>query len=190
MQNDSLCDLTPMAMWVDFFVLLPLMVIDGWLSYHSKTAALLLRVPMTSLFSAYTIYCHGRFGQTVGKRVTGIRVVQIDGGAIGWREAWLRSSVDVGFTVLSMISRFIALLTISSTYYYGVGWTQQAQNLADLEPHWLRWTGLVSQVWIWSEVVVMLFNRRRRALHDFIAGTVVVAVPQTSNVAIPPANQI
>jgi uncharacterized RDD family membrane protein YckC len=31
------------------------------------------------------------------------------------------------------------------------------------------------QIWVWSEVVVMLFNKRRRALHDFIAGTIVTS---------------
>jgi uncharacterized RDD family membrane protein YckC len=29
-----------------------------------------------------------------------------------------------------------------------------------------------------SEVIVMLCNKRRRALHDFIAGTVVIALPK------------
>ncbi|WP_255590049.1 hypothetical protein [Marinicella meishanensis] len=29
-------------------------------------------------------------------------------------------------------------------------------------------------VWYWSELLVMLTNERRRALHDFIAGTVVI----------------
>ena len=33
-----------------------------------------------------------------------------------------------------------------------------------------------SQVWLWSELVVLLLNKKRRALHDFIAGTVVVKV--------------
>lgn len=27
---------------------------------------------------------------------------------------------------------------------------------------------------MWSELLVLLFNEKRRALHDFIAGTVVV----------------
>jgi uncharacterized RDD family membrane protein YckC len=34
----------------------------------------------------------------------------------------------------------------------------------------------VSQAWLWSELVVLLLNAKRRALHDFIAGTVVIRV--------------
>jgi len=163
------------AMWIDFFALLPLMFVQVWLGSISKTVAIVLVVPMTAAYCAYTIYCHGRYGQTVGKHAMGIRVVQTTGERIGWREAWLRSLVDVGFSVLGVISSFVVLAAIADAQYYGVGWMQRAQNLQALEPTWLAWTNTAGQIWIWSEVVVMLFNKRRRALHDFIAGTVVTA---------------
>lgn len=169
-------------MWIDFFVLLPLMLVQGWLESFSKGTALVLVIPMAVAYAAYSIYCHGRFGQTVGKRVMGIRVVRTTGERIGWREAWLRSSIDVFFTALSVIGSFVALAAIGDADYYGVGWMQRAQNLAAHEPAWLAWTGTATQIWVWSELVVMLFNKRRRALHDFIAGTVV-----TSEQSIPDA---
>jgi uncharacterized RDD family membrane protein YckC len=34
--------------------------------------------------------------------------------------------------------------------------------------------------WLASEFIVLLLNRRRRALHDFIAGTVVVVARSTA----------
>ena len=34
----------------------------------------------------------------------------------------------------------------------------------------------LQQAWMWSELLVLLFNKKRRALHDFIAGTVVIKV--------------
>jgi len=170
------------AMWIDFFVLLPLLVFDSWLGSISRATAIGLVIPMTAAYCAYTIYCHGRFGQTVGKHAMGIRVMRTTGERIGWREAWLRSSVDVAFAALGVISSFIALAAIGDAQYYGVGWMQRTQNLQALEPAWLAWTSTAGQVWIWSEVVVMLFNKRRRALHDFIAGTVVAAEQRVSNV--------
>jgi uncharacterized RDD family membrane protein YckC len=30
------------------------------------------------------------------------------------------------------------------------------------------------QIWIWGEFVTMLFNKKRRAVHDYMAGTVVI----------------
>jgi DNA uptake protein ComE-like DNA-binding protein/uncharacterized RDD family membrane protein YckC len=166
------------AMWIDLFVLLPIMAVHVWLESESKITALVLVIPMAIVYDSYSIYCHGRFGQTVGKRVMGIRVVLTTGEAIGWRTAWLRSSVDVMFSVLGVIASFMALTAISDTEFYGVGWMQQSQNLSALEPAWLGWTEEATQIWVWSEVVVMLFNKRRQALHDFIAGTVVITMHQ------------
>ncbi len=170
------------AMWIDFFVLLPLMAVERWLESVSKGAAFALIIPMAVAYAAYSIYCHGRFGQTVGKRVMGIRVVRTSGERVGWREAWLRSSVDVFFSVLGVIGSFVALAAIADDDYYGVGWMQRAQNLAAHEPAWLAWTWIATEIWIWSELVVMLFNKRRRALHDFIAGTVVTSEQKISDV--------
>jgi uncharacterized RDD family membrane protein YckC len=101
--------------------------------------------------------------------------MSVTGERIGWREAWLRSSVEVVFSTIGVISTFIALAAITDAGYYGVSWTQRMSNLQALEPSWLGWTTVASQIWMWSEVIVMLFNKRRRALHDFIAGTVVTA---------------
>ncbi len=36
-------------------------------------------------------------------------------------------------------------------------------------------------LWTWSELIVMLFHRQHRALHDFMAGTVVVADQRIPN---------
>nr|WP_309696742.1 hypothetical protein [Armatimonas sp.] len=84
-------------------------------------------------------------------------------------------TVELFFSVVGVIGSFVALATIADSDYYGVGWMQRAQNLAAHEPAWLAWTMTATQIWVWSEVVVILFNKRRRALHDFIAGTVVTS---------------
>jgi uncharacterized RDD family membrane protein YckC len=119
--------------------------------------------------------------------VMGIRVVRLGGERIGWREAWLRESVEVFFSLLAVIGSFVALATIADADYYGVGQMQRVQNLAAHQPAWLGWTTWATQVWIWSEVVIMLFNRRRRALHDFIAGTIVTAEQRIPDAQVHPA---
>jgi uncharacterized RDD family membrane protein YckC len=174
------------AMWIDFFVLLPFIVLTGWAQSFSKAVAIGLLLPTSAFFLAYHIYCHGRYGQTIGKRVMGIRVSRLSGEPIGWREAWLRSSVDVVFAILGAVSSFIALMTISDADYYGIGWLQRAQNLAVCEPAWLNWSATASTIWVWSEIIVMLFNSQRRALHDFIAGTIVIQVDKVSSLEARP----
>jgi uncharacterized RDD family membrane protein YckC len=168
------------AMCIDLLVMLPIMVILDWLQPESKFAAFVFVIPTVIAYDCYTIYCHGRFGQTVGKRVMGICVALKTGEAIGWRTAWLRSSVDVIFSVLGIISSFVALAAISDAEYYSVGSLQQFKNLQALQPTWLSWTEDSRIIWVLSEVFVMLFNKKRQALHDFIAGTVVIKKHQLS----------
>ena len=163
------------AAWIDVFVLLPLMVLHEWIDSQSRIAALVLTVPMAVVYAGYAIYGHGRFGQTVGKHVMGIRVMTTAGERIGWREAWVRSSVDLAFTLLGVIASFVVLTAVADSDYYGVGWVQRSENLNALQPFWVVWVAIAAQVWTWSEVIVMLFNERRRALHDFMAGTIVIA---------------
>jgi len=45
------------ALWIDFFVLLPVIVIRLWLESLSRTTAILLVLPMAALNVGYTIYC-------------------------------------------------------------------------------------------------------------------------------------
>jgi uncharacterized RDD family membrane protein YckC len=144
----------------------------------SREMAVAVLVAKNIVIGGYFVYCHGRWGQTLGKRAVGIRVVGLGGEPITWRQAWLRSSVDLGFIALGTITWTVALLTIANADFYGVGWLQRSKNLGLLIPDWNRWTYTASNIWFWSEVIAMLFNRQRRALHDFIAGTIVVATNQ------------
>ena len=41
-------------------------------------------------------------------------------------------------------------------------------------PIWYKPIHWAHNIWIWGEFIVLLMNKRRRALHDFLAGTVVI----------------
>ncbi|MFH3639525.1 RDD family protein, partial [Acinetobacter baumannii] len=41
-------------------------------------------------------------------------------------------------------------------------------------PAWYSIVNSASELWTWSEFIVLLFNKRKRAIHDFIAGTIVI----------------
>jgi hypothetical protein len=66
------------------------------------------------------------------------------------------------------------LLHMTDVEYQSLSLKARAKRELDLAPSWykpLRWT---RTSWDLGELVVLLTNRKRRALHDFIAGTVVV----------------
>ncbi len=157
------------------FIILPISLVHIWLESISRVTALILVVPMTAAYCAYSIYCHGKYGKTIGKHVMQIRITRLSGERIGWRESWLRSSVDIIFAVLSVIASLIALVAITDAQYYDVTWIQRSRNLESLQPSWSAWVMTATSIWMWSEIIVMLCNERRRALHDYIAGTVVIS---------------
>jgi len=107
------------------------------------------------------------------------RIVTVLGSSIGWYEALLRDSVGIAFGVISTVATLIGFLRVPESSW-SHHWMQQAKLLHDARPAWGRAAGTAAAVWSWSELVVLLLNRRRRALHDFIAGTVVIRKGQPS----------
>ncbi len=161
------------ALMVDGFVLLPLMLSTAWASTESRAWALLLIVPQSVLILGYYVWFHARWGQTPGKMATHVRVVRLDGSPIALRQALLRSAPDIFLGLLSAGARFVSLLQIPAAEYASLGWMGQARRLSEIEGGW-QWLGWLQITWVLSEVFTMLFNERRRAIHDFIAGTVVI----------------
>lgn len=167
------------AIIIDGLVILPPSLLLEWVAGYSRIAALLVELPTASLYFVYCIYGHGRFGKTLGKYIMGIRVAGLDGGPITWRQAWLRSSVDLLFSVILSVLAFISLAEISDAAFLTPGhWNRHAIATSVSIPDWF----IAAQVaWALSEVVVMLFNQQRRALHDFIADTVVLVERRSRN---------
>ena len=114
---------------------------------------------------SYYIVMHALFGQTVGKMATGVKVFDKSGELeISWRQAVMRVIVPV-------------LFFLASTSYLAYSGTsiEEAWEAGSLGPFWNAYVYL-SIAWIAAEVITTLANSKRRAVHDFIAGTVVVRV--------------
>ena len=174
------------AGWIDGFVLLLPLIFLMWLQSVSRNWAFLTLIPLTFFFYGYEIYFHGRWGQTIGKRSQNIKVVSLDGSSITWKQAFLRSSIGLGLGVLSSISTLVALLRMTEGEFSVLSWSELAIRQSELSPY-INEILIATYAWTGSEVVALLFNRKKRALHDFIAGTVVLEGPQPVE-AIPASN--
>jgi uncharacterized RDD family membrane protein YckC len=163
------------AHFADVVVCAPLVVL-GWPGLLSRDAAMVVAMPLFLAGAAYSVVLHARWGQTLGKMVAGIKIVTVTGAPVGWREALLRDSVGIGFGLVSTAATLVAFLQIPESSW-SHDWMRQAQLLRDAKPPWGRAAGTAAPVWFWSELVVLLFNKKRRALHDFMAGTVVIRRP-------------
>jgi uncharacterized RDD family membrane protein YckC len=108
----------------------------------------------------------------------------MNGNPIGFKQAFMRSSVDLVFAVLVLTCRFVALVKIPGAEYSSMSWVEQQNAIYMLSPLAFTWIARAEDVWVWSEVVILLTNKKRRALHDFIAGTVVIHTPHESHLGI------
>jgi uncharacterized RDD family membrane protein YckC len=164
------------AFWVDFLIFLPLIILNYRLYNYcqSKYLAVSSFVLYSALYHFYVIYCHGRWGRTIGKLATGIRITSHTFEPISWRQAILRSSVDVSFTIISCVGTALAFSAMPDDAIMATSGLDRAKLLLPLHPTWDRYADWGQQAWVWGEFVVMMTNSKRRALHDFIAGTVVV----------------
>lgn len=124
--------------------------------------------------AAYHIYCHGRWGMTPGKRAAGIRVARPDGAPLGWSRAWLRSSVELAGGFLGGGIMAYAWSSVPAAEFGETGVLFRGTLAARHIPVWYWWAAAPIMVWTLSEPFVALANDRRRALHDFLAGTVVL----------------
>jgi uncharacterized RDD family membrane protein YckC len=108
---------------------------------------------------AYNTFQHGRWGQTIGKRATGIRVVEaITGAPISYARATARDCVIIADANVRLMLGTASIL--SHEYLFG---TPQGRAVDVIFIAW----------WVVSSLV-LVSHRRNRTLHDFIAGTLVI----------------
>lgn len=114
------------------------------------------------LGAIYFIVVQGWRGQTLGKLATRIQVRLTDGSVFTYAAAVWRHSPEVILSVLMLV------LT-----HHGIGVVSLGDKPEDQEnlSQWLIWA------WYLAEVIVLATNAKKRAIHDFIAGTVVVRAP-------------
>ena len=163
------------ALLIDGAVGVPFAALSWFLEGISREVALGTAITFAALYWSYDVYFHARWGATLGKMAMRIKVVrESDGGDIGYRESLLRYSVDLAFGVLVVIGNIIAITHFSASEYLALGWWERRPAVWDAGPGWTHAAGYFHGAWIWSELVVLMLNKRKRAVHDYIAGTVVI----------------
>jgi uncharacterized RDD family membrane protein YckC len=113
----------------------------------------------------YYICMHAMFGQTAGKMATGVKIIdKSEDSGITWKQAILRDIVPVFFFLVSL------------GYLVSFGAPMDTALDSGSSGLLLNAYAYSTLVWYLAEVITMLFNPKRKAVHDFIAGTVVVRV--------------
>jgi uncharacterized RDD family membrane protein YckC len=162
------------AYWVDALLFLPFIGLSLWGGEQSRLFQLYWLLPGLIIGLWFHVYLVKRYGGTPGKLLLKIRITKLGGEAVGYKEAMLRYSVLFCITLLMSVALIPLTLEMTDAMYFSMGWQERSIYMAEQAPAWFNFSTIAMNVWIWSEFIVMLTNKRRRALHDFIAGTVVI----------------
>lgn len=161
------------AALIDTLIFIPVGSIYSYAFSHSTSVPLLILacVVNSSALLLYQIWMHGRFGQTLGKMVCKVVVLDVLERPLSMRQAVLRD-------IFSVILLPVGLLIDIPLVIQGVNVS------VSTNPTTMDWVlGYSASIWLVVEIVSMLTNKKRRAVHDFIAGSVVIRKPRTSILA-------
>src|SRR5687768_17466512 len=158
---------------VDSIIFAPLLLVDSWI--WNQATPISVRLPWFVLHSlaapAYSIYMHGRFGQTVGKRVLRVKVIDLSGQPLTTRQAFLRELINLPLTAWWLVS--------------GVLVVSQGGNIHEPgQPDYGATLAISLSFGLFAlELVSTFASPKRRALHDLVAGSVVVRTEMVNDVS-------
>lgn len=150
---------------IDALVFLPIGLLNDYLFASERSAPALL-IWGTTYYSSlwlYSVLLHAKYGKTIGKLVMGISVLDIsEQRNPTLRQAFIRDIIYILLNVFWLI--YFIYLVVAGSYTYGVVERNGPGQV-------MLWA---SAGWFVLEILTMLTNSKRRAIHDFLAGTVVV----------------
>jgi uncharacterized RDD family membrane protein YckC len=127
---------------------------------------------------AYTIILHGLYGQTLGKYILRVKVLTLSETKISFKNAFLRDAIPLLLTFIIVGYMFIYFGPLLSSFDSNEMPSEQQlmEVMLQMQKTFLPMMilTLMHNAWILLELITMLTNNKRRAIHDFIAGTVVV----------------
>jgi uncharacterized RDD family membrane protein YckC len=162
------------SLLLDVIFLLPIIFLTLYLNGLGKNVYFITLIPNLVFGLWYNIYLPKKYGGTPGKLAVGIKIIRLDGEAIGWKEAFLRHSVLLALTLLSAIMMIVCLLQADDATFTSLSWLEQSVYIMSLSPVFFKFYNWTNNIWFYSELIVLLTNKRKRAVHDYIAGTVIV----------------
>jgi uncharacterized RDD family membrane protein YckC len=130
---------------------------------------------LSAWFLVVQVYCVRRFGGSPGKLLLKMRIVTISGEPLTSRHALVRALPDYLLSMVGLVIGAWALSQVGGDGFDALPVTRRAALIAAATPAWIQLPlRIVRDAWAIGELAVFFSSYERRALHDLIAGTVVV----------------
>jgi len=86
----------------------------------------------------------------------------------------------LAFSVAQSALTIYTLLSVTDHEYSMLVFDERLALVENKTGEWTNVVNWFSFAWVGSELVVLLLNEKRRALHDYIAGTVVIHMKEAA----------
>ena len=144
------------AVIIDFFVLLPVTIIAGFLVFIAPDFAAFGSLLNGLISVLYCILMHYRYGQTVGKMAFKVKVLDES-----------EAPITFGQSILRSLPQLIPVM-------FAVSFSTADNSEGSSAEFWTRTVYAFSIAFYLVDALVCAASEKHRALHDFIAGTMVV----------------
>ena len=148
---------------VDGILFMPFLLVDRFLISPTTNEYLIISWQTFTVFIPifYSIIAHYKYGQTIGKWVAGVKVLDIsETKTINLRQSILRDSFYLTVELIGFFYFIFMVVKNGDTQYFFDGFNDFA--------------GTPFLIWTLLELITMFTNTKRRAIHDFLAKSVVV----------------
>jgi uncharacterized RDD family membrane protein YckC len=161
------------ALVLDSLILSPLAILMVVLVLYTSDPFLYYAVPSLAISLVYNVWLVRRFGATPGKRILKMRIVMSDGAPVTLAAATVRYAPAFVLHAVAFLAWIVASRHVGSDYDT-MGYIRKMQTLHKHQPSWYGIQAAVTWIWWIGTAITLAANRRNRAIHDFVAGTVVV----------------
>lgn len=162
------------SLLIDTLIYWPFILLIEYINGLSRTNYYFTFLISLSFLFFYHIYCVKKWGGTPGKLIMNIKILKINGKPVEWEQAILRHIVSIIYSVITTILICISISKISDDLFDKLSYVQRSMVLTSLSPVPIKALMWFNNIWVLSELIVLLFNQRKMALHDYIASTVVI----------------
>lgn len=162
------------AMLLDAVVMLPIIGIVFYGNMKLRLFSLYWFVPGIVLGLFINVYLVHRFGGSPGKQLMKLRIATLDGHKVSLKTALARFSVQLILTTIMGAGSILGAMAMTDAEYLSLDFMARSAKMTTLAPAWYKAMSFVMNGWFLVGAIVLLCNKKRRATHDFIAGTVVL----------------
>ena len=154
------------------FALMPVSI--TLMNYSWAHRTIIPGIAHSVIWTVFWMWLIVKFGATPGKMVIKARIVNANGEFLNWQRAFMRMLFPgLLISINSLLQRYHAMNAAPPEASINTFW-EVGRAINQYGYPFLRMFGMFLGLTVYIDVLVVLLNKRKRAIHDFIAGSFVV----------------